>query len=117
MYDRFSVCNAYNMYATGYNGSPEANEYFNRLSRIGFSPGMGACEIENYIDDDREEVSRIYGDLVMKHNRLYVGYERYRRRNPKVWPWPGTSNMPRGAWEWLKSQGLLAVIDCYTRDV
>jgi len=118
MFDRFSVCIAYNMYATDYNGSREAYEYQNRLHRIDFHPGMSAYSIETYRDSDREEVSRIYGDLVMRHNHTYVCYERLRRRAKgrvsSVVPWPGTANM-RGERSWLMRRGLLAAVNCYDR--
>ena len=47
MFDRFSVCIAYNMYANDYNGSYAANEYAARLRRLDFHPGSNAYNIES----------------------------------------------------------------------
>ena len=120
MLDRFSVCAAYHIYSVAYNGAREANEYAARLRRLDFHPGSNAYNIEGYRDDDRDEVSRIYGDLVMRHNALHVGYERlYRRargRVRRVYSWPGDYNIrPETPREWIKRRGLLDAVECYTR--
>jgi hypothetical protein len=57
-----------------------------------------------------EEAKAIYGRLVREHNRLYVGYGRYQKRNPKAPSWPGTNNM-RNVRDWLKSVGALAAVE------
>lgn len=119
MLDRFAVCTAYNMYAIGYNGAREANEYAARLRRIGFRPGSNGYNIEDYHEDDRHEVSRIYGNLVMQHNHTYVCYERLRRRAKgrvrSIVSWPGTRSMGMGERTWLARRGLLDAVNCYDR--
>lgn len=118
-WDRFSVCTAYAIYASDYNGSREAYAYQTRLRRIfRASPSLGG--INDYRDDDRDEVSRIYGNLVMRHNRTYVGYERLLRRSrgrvKRAVHWPGTANMGTGERAWCARLGLLDAVDSYTRD-
>jgi hypothetical protein len=86
-------------------------DYGERLDRMGFRPG--ACAKFESADAD---VKEIYGRLVMRHHRLFVGYERYHRRNPKSPSWPGASNMPRGMWRWLESVGALDAVLLMTRE-
>ncbi len=83
--------------------------YAARLNRLQFRSGLDARLYKL-----TPESKYIYGALVKRHNRLYVGFERLARRNPRLGlRWPGTSNMKRGPRDWLKSVGLLEAVESY----
>jgi hypothetical protein len=105
--DRFGVCEAYSHYDTLWGPTP----YGVRLHRIGYRPGILQC-LEKADDD----VKWRYGRLVREHNRLYVGYERLRRKanGRAAWlieSWPGTQNMKGCARDWLQKRGLLRAVE------
>jgi hypothetical protein len=102
MFNRFDICEAYALYDMLWGPT----EYGVRLHRIQFR--MSPLRT---LENASEEVKRIYGSLVRKHNRLYVAYERYHRRNPKSPMWPGTQNMRGGASAWLRSIGVLEAVE------
>ena len=55
----------------------------------------------NALMDVLLDLSLKYGE-VREHQRLYIGYERLRARQPRVFPpWPGTQHMRGGAHAWL----------------
>lgn len=63
-----------------------------------------------------EEVKRIFGKLTLRHNRVYVGFERLRRRARDrlgKLEWPGTRHMPEGARAWVRRHRLDAAVDAY----
>lgn len=104
-FDRFDICEAYAMYATLW--APEPHKINARLRRLQFRPRV-TMALENLSENSKE----IYGALVKKHERLYVGFERLSRRMPECPAWPGTANMPRGdVRTWLKSKNLLPAVE------
>lgn len=104
MFNRFDICEAYALYDILWGPT----EYAARLRRIQFRPSPSLT-----LETASDEVKAIYGRLVREHNRLYIAYERYARRNRNARPWPGTQNMRRGAREWLRSCGLLDAVQTY----
>jgi hypothetical protein len=102
--NRFDICEAYALYDTLWGPTP----YGSRLRKIGFRAAPSLS-----LETASAEVKAIYGRIVRAHNRLYVAYDRYARRNPRALAWPGTRNMPRGASAWVRDAGLTAAIDCY----
>lgn len=106
-FNRWNVVEAYYWYDVLWAPS----EYSARLHALRFRPG-GSARLENADED----VKSIYGRLVMKHNRLWIGYERYRRRHPSAPSWPGTQNMRCSAREWLQAHGLLDAVRMMTRN-
>lgn len=104
-FDRFDICEAYQMYATLW--APDPIKINDRLRRIQFKPGI-SLRLENLTENSKQ----IYGQLVCRHERLYVGFERLYRRMPNCPVWPGTSNMPGGdARRWLKQNNLLEAVE------
>ena len=103
-FDRFDICAAYYMYDILWNSTA----YAAKLRRIGYRP---SCS-EEFLENLSENAKEIYGALVRRHNRLYVCWERYARRNPNAPAWPGTDNMPRrDARAWIKSLGVLRAVE------
>lgn len=100
-FNRFDVCEAYYWYDVLW--SP--TEYGARLHKIGFRPSCLA-RLKNM----SENAKTIYGKLVRENHRLYIGYNRYQRRNPNAPMWPGTANM-RNVREWLARVGALAAVE------
>jgi hypothetical protein len=101
MFDRWAICEAYYWYDTLWGPTP----YGARLHAIRFSPGICAR-----LESMSEEGKAIYGRLVREHNRLYIGYTRYQKRNPSAPQWPGTNNM-RSVRDWLRSVGALDAVE------
>lgn len=74
---------------------------------------LGPCATLETEDD--EEIKQVYGAIVKREQRLYVGFERLSRKAGRRMrlSWPGTSHMKRGAWSYLESERLLnAVLAC-----
>jgi hypothetical protein len=104
-FDRCDICEAYYTYDALWGPTP----YGARLRRMHFRPGI-LIALENL----NENAKAIYGALVRREQRLYVGYERYYRRAPNPVPWPGTFNMPAGNVRvWLILKGLLKAVESY----
>ncbi len=104
MFDRWHVCEAYFWYDVLWGPT----SYGARLCRIGYNPGVLAS-----LERADPEVKRIYGALVREHNKLFVAFERFKRRSRSALSWPGTRNMPRGESAWLESVGLLEALSYY----
>jgi hypothetical protein len=104
-FDRFDICEAYYMYDVLWGPTP----YGARLHRMKYKPHHSLD-----LDTMSENAKAIYGALVRRHQRLYVGYERYYRRASNPIPWPGIMNMPAGnARVWLILRGLLKAVESY----
>ena len=107
-FDRFAVCEAYYWYDTLWGPTP----YGARLHKIGYRPGI--CQ---RLENADEDTKAIYGRLVREHQRLYIGYERLRRKasgRTTLRPWPGTAHMGRSAWNWLYARGLIDAVYAVT---
>jgi hypothetical protein len=105
-FDRWDVCEAYYWLDTLWGPTP----YGIRLHRLRFS--LGVCA---RLESMNENAKAIYGRLVREHHRLYVGYTRYQKRNPRAPMWPGTNNM-RSVSEWLRSIGALEAVESMVRE-
>lgn len=105
MFDRWAIAQAYYWYDVLWGPTP----YGSRLHGIGYKP---ACS--ERLEDLEPLAKEIYGRLVREHNRLYVGYTRYQKRNPDAPQWPGTRNM-RSVRDWLSGIGALAAVESMVR--
>jgi len=101
MFDRFDVCEAFYMYDVLWGPTP----YGARLHALKFRPSP-TMSLEKLSENGKA----IYGRLVRERERLYVGYTRYQKRNPRAPQWPGTNNM-RSVRDWLKTIGALAAVE------
>jgi hypothetical protein len=70
-FNRFDICEAYNLYAVAYNGEAYTNEIHVRLSRLKFRPSNEAEYLCGLTENGRE----IYANLVETHYRGHVGYQ------------------------------------------
>jgi hypothetical protein len=107
MFNRWDICAAYYHFDIGYNPTG----YGARLDRIGYRPSRS----EELLQNISPGAKQIYGQLCMQHNRLYIGYSRYCRRNRNAPIWPGTQNMRRGPEEWIKSVGAWEAVQTLVR--
>jgi len=103
-FNRFDVCEAYALYDMLWGPTP----YGCRLYNLGYR-----SRILLDLDTANENVKAIYGGFVRRHNRLYIAYSRYSRRNSHAQKWPGTNNMKTGAYGWLRERGLLEAMEMY----
>jgi hypothetical protein len=104
-FDRFDICAAYNMYGLLWDSG---RKYSAALHRLKYRPAHS----EEYLEGLSENAKEIYGALVRKHERIFVAWERYAKRNRNAPSWPGTFNMPgQDPYAWLKSQGLLSAVE------
>lgn len=106
-FDRSSVAFSYAWYSLLW--SP--TEYDARLHRLRVRLGAVAR-----LESADEDIKHGYGTLVMRHNRLYVGFNRLYRRGKTKIQWPGTNNMRHGLIQWLKSNGLYEAVLAVTRE-
>lgn len=91
MFNRWAICEAYWCYASDYAGDAQADEYAARLRRIGYKPPYSTA-VHGISRASEEGAKEAYGRLVMHHNRRYVTWMRYARRQPGIFPvWPGYS--------------------------
>lgn len=105
-FDRHDICAAYAMYDLLWGPTP----YGSRVRRVGFRLGYDAS-----LEKLSENSKAIYGRLVREHNRLYVAFSRFQKRNRNAPQWPGTYNMPgNDPRRWLQKKGLLAAVECYS---
>lgn len=81
--------------------------YGQRLHRLGVK--LGVCA---RLETEDSGVKQIYGSIVRREHRLYVGFGRLKKKmgDRLSVQWPGTNNMPKGEWAWLKSEGLLDAV-------
>jgi hypothetical protein len=105
MFDRFEVCEGYRLYDELWGPT----EYGARLYKVRYRPACNAS-----LETAEPLAKWIYGRLVRKHERLYVGYERLHRRLKSSPPWPGTAHMRNGARAWLAFNGYLQAVLLYT---
>ncbi len=107
-FNRWDVVSAYYWYSVLWGPT----QYDKRLHMLKYKPSVFAC-----LEDADYVTKLIYGRLVMRHQRLYIGFNRLYKRKKVKNDWPGTYNMPGNDIErWLKGKGLLEAVLSVTRE-
>jgi len=89
--DRHTIMLAYALYDFLWSPSP----YGERIYKL----GIRLSDSDSRLETAEPEVKQVYGEIVKRHNRGYIAFERLARKAKGRLGrlvWPGTQNLPQG---------------------